>query len=146
MFGYSLENTAIQYHNCMLEDMVVEQIALTLSVQMVKTDSVTGVISVISVWQVGIGWIQTREFSNSASYQHQLIGSKCEKSKRINSVQLNFSSFLTNFKRVSQHLISTGSIHYSEDLFLDCCAIVLDCYSPNGNVESLFPSVIFLSV
>ena len=32
---YSLGNTAIQYHNCMLEDMIVAQIALTLSVQMV---------------------------------------------------------------------------------------------------------------
>ena len=35
--GYSLGNTAIQYHNCILEDMFVVQIALTLSVQMIKT-------------------------------------------------------------------------------------------------------------
>ena len=33
----------------------------TLSVQMVTNDSVSSVISVISVWQVGIGWIQPRE-------------------------------------------------------------------------------------
>ena len=42
--------------------MFVAQIALTLSVQMVKNDSETRVISVISVWQVGIGWIQPREY------------------------------------------------------------------------------------
>ena len=35
--GYSLGNTGMQYHNCVLEDMVVVQIALTLSVQMIKT-------------------------------------------------------------------------------------------------------------
>ena len=35
-------------------------------------------------------------------------------------------------------MISAGSIHYSEDLFIDCCAIVLDCSSQNGNVGSLF--------
>ena len=38
-------------------------ILLTLSVQMVKNDSVTSAISAISVWQVGIGWIQPREYS-----------------------------------------------------------------------------------
>ena len=65
MGGYSLGNTAIQYHNCMLEDMVVAQIALTLSVQMVINDSVTSVISVISVWHVGSVWIQPREYSNT---------------------------------------------------------------------------------
>ena len=43
----------MQYHNCMSEDMVVVQIALTLSVQMIKTTSIISVISVISVWQVG---------------------------------------------------------------------------------------------
>ena len=37
------------------------------SVQMVKNDSVTSVISVISVWQVVIGWIQPREYSNTIS-------------------------------------------------------------------------------
>ena len=40
---------------------------LTLSVHMVKNDSVTSVIGVISVWQVGIGWIQPREYSNTKS-------------------------------------------------------------------------------
>ena len=40
---------------------------LTLSVQMVKNDSATSVISVISVWQVGIGGIQPREYSNTIS-------------------------------------------------------------------------------
>ena len=40
---------------------------LTLSVQMVTNDSVTSVISVISVWQVGIVWIQPREYSNTTS-------------------------------------------------------------------------------
>ena len=45
MFGYSLRNTAIQYHNCKLEDIVVAQIALTLSVQMTKTT----LLSVLSV-------------------------------------------------------------------------------------------------
>ena len=44
--------------------MVVGQIALSLFAQMVKNDSVT---SVISVWQVGIGWIQPREYSNTIS-------------------------------------------------------------------------------
>ena len=67
MGGYSLGNTAIQYHNCMLEDMIVAPITLTLSVQMVINDSVISVISVISVWQVGIGWIQPREYSNMIS-------------------------------------------------------------------------------
>ena len=67
MGGYSLGNPAIQYHNCMLEDMVVAQIALTLSVQMVKNDFVTSVTSVISVWQVGSVWIQPKEYSNTIS-------------------------------------------------------------------------------
>ena len=67
MGGYSLGNTAIQYHNCMLEDAVVAQIALTLSVQMVKNDFVTSVTSVISVWQVGSVWIQPKEYSNTIS-------------------------------------------------------------------------------
>ena len=40
---------------------------LTLSVQRVKNDSATNVISVISVWQVGIGGIQPREYSNTIS-------------------------------------------------------------------------------
>ena len=40
---------------------------LTLSVQMVKNDSVASVISVISVWQVGIWCIQPREYSNTIS-------------------------------------------------------------------------------
>ena len=67
MGGYSLGNTAIQHHNCMSEDMVVVQIALTLSVQMIKNDSIISVISVISVRQVGIGRIQPREYSNAIS-------------------------------------------------------------------------------
>ena len=36
MGRYSLGNTAIQHHNCMSKDMVAVQIALTLSVQMIK--------------------------------------------------------------------------------------------------------------
>ena len=65
MDGYSLGNTAIQYHNCMSEDMVVVQIALTLSVQMIKNDPIISVISVISVWHVGSVWMQPREYSNT---------------------------------------------------------------------------------
>ena len=63
--GYSLGNTAIQYHNCKLEDVVFAQIALTLSVQMIKNDSFISVISVISVWHVGSVWMQHREYSNT---------------------------------------------------------------------------------
>ena len=51
----------------MLEDVVVAQIALTLSVQMVENDSVTSVISEIRVWQVGIVWMQPREYINTIS-------------------------------------------------------------------------------
>ena len=58
----------MQYHNCKLEDIVVAQIALTLSVQMIKNDSIISVISVISVWHVGRGIVgKSREYNDTIS-------------------------------------------------------------------------------
>ena len=50
---------------------------------MVKNDPVTSVISVISVLQVGIGWIQPREYSNTISQLYVRRYGRCTDSVNV---------------------------------------------------------------
>ena len=81
---------------------------------MVKNDSVSSVISVISVWQVGIWWIQPKEYSNTISLLYNRRYVRCTDSVNVICSDDKNDSIISVISVISVRQVGIGRIQPRE--------------------------------